>query len=168
MTIHVESSRRRPVRDGDLQQLLTRAYVGGGFTAPDRAAEVFAPTAVRARGDVLCAWQDGSHAPAGVVIVVPSSSAASRFAGEGEAEMHLLATADECRRMGVGRALVAAAIDHARASSLRRMLLWTQPTMHAAQRLYSSAGFVREPTRDFHEGERHFLYYEKDLTAGSP
>jgi hypothetical protein len=43
------------------------------------------------------------------------------------------------------------------------MLLWTQTSMHAAQRLYSSAGFVREPGRDFHEGDRRFLFFAADL-----
>ena len=147
MTIHVESSRSRPVRDGDLQQLLTRAYVGGGFTAPDRAAEVFAPTAVRARGDVLCAWQDGSHAPAGVVIVVPSSSAASRFAGEGEAEMHLLATADECRRMGVGRALVKAVEDWARQFGDSQIVVRSNVVRPESHPFYEEIGYKRKKTQ---------------------
>ena len=99
----------------------------------------------------------------GMVIVVPPTSAARRFAGDDEAEMHLLATASACRRMGVGRALVHAAMDHARTAGLSRMLLWTQTSMHAAQRLYASAGFVRVPGRDFSERGRHFLFFAADL-----
>jgi ribosomal protein S18 acetylase RimI-like enzyme len=161
--IRIESTRDRRVPDQHLQRLLTQAYVEEGFTAPDRAAEIFAPDAVRARGEVLCAWLTGSDSLAGMVIVVPPSSPARQFAGDGEAEMQLLATAPECRRMGIGRALVDAAMERARTAGLRRMLLWTQPSMHAAQRLYASAGFVREPGRDFQEGGRRRLFFAADL-----
>lgn len=77
--------------------------------------------------------------------------------------MHLLATAPECRRMGIGRALVDAAMDHAGGAGLHRMLLWTQASMQAAQRLYVSAGFARRPARDFREGGRAFLFFAADL-----
>ena len=161
--IRIESVRDRDVPDADLQRLLTAAYVEAGFTAPDRASRIFAPAAVRARGEILCAWLTEPAGLAGMVIVALPASPARRFAGEDEAEMHLLATASACRRMGVGRALVDAAMDHARDAGLRRMLLWTQTSMRAAQRLYASAGFVREPERDFAEGDRRFLFFAADL-----
>ena len=165
MAIVVESTRVRDVPDAALKRLLTQAYVEGGFTTPDRAAAIFAPRAVRARGDVLCAWRAGSDDPAGVVIVVPDTSPARRFAAEGEAEMHLLATSSAARRMGVGRALVDAAMDRARGAGLARMLLWTQTSMDDAQRLYAAAGFARVPGRDFEEGGRRFLFFAADLGA---
>jgi ribosomal protein S18 acetylase RimI-like enzyme len=118
VTIRIESTLDRDLPDHELQRLLTQAYVEGGFTAPDRAAEIFAPAAVRARGDILCAWLTESPSPAGMVVVVPSTSPARRFADDGEAEMQLLATAPECRRMGIGRALVDAAVDRARSAGL--------------------------------------------------
>jgi ribosomal protein S18 acetylase RimI-like enzyme len=113
MTIRIETILERDVSDVDLQRLLMRAYVEGGFTAPERAAEIFSPAAVRARGEVLCAWPAGWTSPAGVVVLVLPPSPARRLAGDDEAEMHLLATDPECRRMGVGRALVDAAMDRA-------------------------------------------------------
>ena len=163
MAVHVAGTQERDVLDGDLQRLLTDAYVEGGFTAPERAAVIFAPQAVRARGEVLCAWVPGIPRPAGMVIVVPYSSPARRFAVEGEAEMQLLATDGGLRRMGVARALVGAAMDHARSAGARRMLLWTQTSMHAAQALYTSAGFLREPARDFEENGRRFLFFASEL-----
>jgi ribosomal protein S18 acetylase RimI-like enzyme len=161
--IRIASARDREVPDADLVRLLMQAYVEGGFTAPERAAEIFTPAAVRARGDILCAWPAEPAILAGMVIVVPPSSPARRFAGDGEAEMQLLATDRACRRMGVGRALVDAAMDHARGAGLRRMLLWTQASMDAAQRLYASAGFAREPARDFQERDRRYLFFSADL-----
>jgi ribosomal protein S18 acetylase RimI-like enzyme len=163
MTIRIETILERDVSDADLQRLFMRAYVEGGFTAPERAAEIFSPAAVRARGEVLCAWPAGWTSPAGVVVLVLPPSPARRLAGDDEAEMHLLATDPECRRMGVGRALVDAAMDRAREAGLRRMLLWTQPSMRAARRLYASAGFAREPERDFQVDGRRYLVLAADL-----
>ena len=162
MSVLVQPVDIRPVADADVERLLVGAYVGGGFTSPERAARVFAAAAVRARGALLCAWLPGVDAPAGMVVVVPGGAPAARLAGDGEAEMHLLATSPEHRRAGVGRALVAAAMAHARAGGAARMVLWTQPAMHAAQALYGAAGFVRAPARDFTEEGRRYLV----LTAG--
>jgi hypothetical protein len=39
------------------------------------------------------------------------------------------------------------------------MVPWTQPSMHAAQRLYTNAGFVRSPARDFQRVDRNFLVF---------
>ncbi|MGD9719735.1 MAG: N-acetyltransferase family protein [Pirellulales bacterium] len=48
------------------------------------------------------------------------------------------------RRHGVGRRLLEAARDHARASGARRLELATQKTNTTAQALYESAGWVKE------------------------
>jgi ribosomal protein S18 acetylase RimI-like enzyme len=157
VSVLVQPADVRPVADADVERLLVHAYVGGGFTSPERAARVFAAAAVRARGDLLCAWLPGVDAPAGMVIVVTGGAPAARLAGVGEAEMHLLATSPAHRRAGIGRALVAAAMAHARAGGAARMVHWTQPAMHAAQALYRAAGFVRVPDRDFAEEGRSFL-----------
>lgn len=163
MSVLVEPADVRPVADADVERLLVDAYVGGGFTSPERAAQVFAAAAVRARGTLLCAWLPGVDAPAGMVVVVGAGAPGARLAGDGEAEMHLLATSSAHRRAGVGRALVTAAMAHARAGGASRMVLWTQPAMRPAQALYAAAGFVRVPARDFAEGGRPFLVLVADL-----
>jgi hypothetical protein len=46
------------------------------------------------------------------------------------------------------------------------MVLWTQPTMHSAQRLYTASGFVRAPERDHQIAKvtnRTFLVFERSL-----
>jgi GNAT superfamily N-acetyltransferase len=52
------------------------------------------------------------------------------------------------RGMGVGRALVQAVADRARAAGRRVLILRTTPQMVAAHRLYASIGFVRDPSLD--------------------
>jgi GNAT superfamily N-acetyltransferase len=148
------------VSDACLERLLRDAYVGGGFTSPERAAEIFAAPAVRARGEVLCAWIHGAPDPAGVVVLVlPGGPGADG----GEAQIHLLATSPAHRRAGAGRALVRAAMDGARRAGASRMALWTQATMEAAHALYRAEGFVRRPPRDLVEGERRYLCFTASL-----
>jgi len=98
-------AQERVVADADLRALLAGAYVEGGFTAPERAAVIFAAAAVRA----------------------------------------------------------GAAMGHARSAGARRMLPWTQTSMHAAQALSASAGFLPDPARDVEEGGRRFLFFASDL-----
>jgi ribosomal protein S18 acetylase RimI-like enzyme len=151
------------VGDGEIEALLGRVYVDGGFTEPQLAATVFSAAAVRARGEILLARDRAEGAILGMVIVVPPTSPARLLAEGDEAEMHLLAVAPQHRQGGVGRALVAAAMHTARRDGFTRMLLWTQPSMLAAQRLYAEAGFVRVPERDFRRSGREFLFFEAVL-----
>lgn len=68
--------------------------------------------------------------------------------GPEEAEIRALAVAPSAQGRGVGKALVQAAIDRATAWPAQRLVLHTQPLMHAAHRLYEQAGFARVPARD--------------------
>jgi ribosomal protein S18 acetylase RimI-like enzyme len=151
------------IAHGSLEALLHRVYVGGGFTDPDVAVSVFAERAVRERGQLLVSRERDDGALTGMVIVVPPDSPARRLAASDEAEMHLLAVSPEHRKAGIGSALVSAALEAARAYGVRRMLLWTQPTMKDAHRLYERFGFTRIPARDFERAGRSFLVFEKAL-----
>jgi GNAT superfamily N-acetyltransferase len=153
-----------PASDAALESLLTGVYVGGGFTAADTAREMFNPVNVRARGDVLVARDAGGTIVGSVVVVTPESPA-RRFAQAGEVEMHLLAVRADHRGSGVGSALVEAALERARTAGARRMILWTQPAMQTAQRLYARHGFERLPAMDFTKGERSFLVFARQIPA---
>ena len=67
----------------------------------------------------------------------------------GEVEVRAFAVAPGAQRRGIGRALMRAVIDMARAAGAERIVLCTQPTMTAAQRLYQAEGFTRIPDRDW-------------------
>lgn len=151
------------VSDLELSELLLRVYVEGGFVEAEMAVALFEPAAVRRRGKIITARETRSSSLSGMVIVVDANSPAHRFAQGTETEMHLLGIKPEFRGHGLGRALVAAAIDDAIRSGSSKMLLWTQATMHAAQRLYESSGFSRVPSRDFSRAGRDFKMYEKQL-----
>jgi ribosomal protein S18 acetylase RimI-like enzyme len=151
-----------PARDSaGIEALLRDVYVGEGFTEPAAASALFTAAAVFERGRVLVAREPSSGVLSGMVIVVPESSSARRFALRGETELHLLAVATPFRRGGVGGALVNAALDAARHDGARKMILWTQPSMTSAQRLYRRSGFERVTERDFERAGRRFLVFER-------
>jgi ribosomal protein S18 acetylase RimI-like enzyme len=150
--------------DEELEQLLRRAYVDGGFTAEDVAKDMLSATAVRRRGELLVAIEHSTNQFMGTVTLVPAGAKALKIAtGDTEGELHLLAVLPERRNHGIGRKLVAAALERARRARLARVILWTQPTMHAALRLYAAAGFIRCPERDFCKEGRDFLVMQVDL-----
>ena len=151
-----------PVEDVDLEDLLKAVYVAGGFTEAAAGEAQFRASAVRARGDLLVA-RDAQGQLIGTVIAVFPGSPACRFARDRESEMQLLCVRQDRQRRGVGAALVAAAVDTARRAGASRMILWTQPSMTAAQRLYVNAGFERVPTLDFSRAGRTFLVFARSL-----
>lgn len=149
--------------DAELNELLVSTYVGAGFTDPDVAATAFIASAIRARGELLYVRTTPGEPLAGIAIFVSSWAPGRRFAEPGEAELHLLAVRGAQRRSGIGRALTEAVIERARQSRCRRLLLWSQPAMVAAHRLYETLGFRRVPERDFRQRGRAFLFYQLEL-----
>jgi ribosomal protein S18 acetylase RimI-like enzyme len=157
----IDSADLLEVADFEISALLKRAYVEDGFTSPGRSEVLFAPPAVRGRGRLVCARPQGAEALAGMVVVVTPDSPARRLAAADEAELHLLAVDHAYRGLGVGSALVCAAMQVAHEQGFHKIILWTQPTMTVAQRLYESAGFARAEHRDPTINGLRFMAYEK-------
>ena len=99
--------------------------------------------------------------------LVNPDSPARRLATTDERELHLLCVQPGVRRSGVGRALIREALARAHADGASGVVLWTQPTMHAAQRLYERCGFRRDPAADFTAASRTFAVYRLSLADGA-
>jgi GNAT superfamily N-acetyltransferase len=65
--------------------------------------------------------------------------------GEDVFELAKMTVAESARGLGVGRALGAAALAHARAIGARRVELWTNSSLAPAIALYRTLGFVDAP-----------------------
>ena len=155
--ILVEPLEDSPQADAALEDLLHETYVRGGFTDASLAHTLLAP-AVRSRGEVLAA-RDRTDSLIGTVTLVAPASSARRLATPEEFELHLLAVRPDARRRGIGEALVRDALQRAKAEGARGVVLWTQPTMEAAQRLYRRCGFERDARADFSRVGRQFLVH---------
>jgi GNAT superfamily N-acetyltransferase len=155
-----------PSRDSQaIEELLHHAYVDSGFTDASVAESVFAASSVFARGRVFVILDGG--ALVGMTILVPPGAPGRKLAEADHAELQLLAVHASQRKRGLGTLLVKRVQSEARHSGVSRLILWTQPRMQDAQRLYLREGFARTPERDFHHGTRSFLVFECDLSKKS-
>jgi GNAT superfamily N-acetyltransferase len=102
----------------------------------------------RAREAELLVAVDDSQV-LGTVTWCPHSSLWRELATRpNQAEFRMLSVAAAGRRRGVGRALVNACLDRARAQGMREVLISSLPPMAAAHALYRELGFVRAPELD--------------------
>lgn len=132
--------------------LVVRAYraLPGARLSEDHAA-LLADVARRAEEvDVLVAWTAVARRVVGcVTFVTGPTSPWAELLDDREAGIRMLAVDPAAQGRGVGRALVAACIEHARRCGCRAVMLHTTPWMTAAQHLYEQLGFTRLPERDW-------------------
>lgn len=100
----------------------------------------------------------------GSVTVVGSSSQHFEHVGHGDGGFRMLAVAPVAQGRGVGRALLDAALSHARDAGWRRLVITTMAWMHGAQRLYEANGFTRRPDLDVRFRAGVGLAYQRDLS----
>jgi ribosomal protein S18 acetylase RimI-like enzyme len=151
----------RPEEHGRLAEITVAAYREAGETDEPYYAELADVGTRAASVDVLVAVDPTSGAVLGGLTYVgdPMSPYAEGEFGEAATFRHL-AVDEAARGRGVGRALVAAAIERARAGGRPSVGIFTRPFMTAAQALYESLGFERDPALDwqFAPGEWLFAY----------
>lgn len=88
--------------------------------------------------------------PVGTVTWCPPGSASAQLARRpDQGEFRTLAVDPDARGRGVGRALVEACVERARAAGLDEVLLCSLTEMTTAHRLYLSMGFERRPALDW-------------------
>lgn len=139
-----------PTDDGEWDQcirLLKRVYVGDGYSSAERAEVFMQRTSFEAGGTMLVA-RGSAVTVVGAVLHLHPNGPLAQVARNNEAEFRVLAVAPEARGQGIGEALVMACVQRARAACAPAVVLWSQPSMPAAHRLYERLGFVRVPHRD--------------------
>ena len=159
MYFDINSIDQVPVTDQELTDLLNSVYVDDGFTSAELASTLFIPRLVRKRGVIFTARVQHDQSLAGMIIVVPPTSNARVLAKANECEMHLLGVKSAFRGLGIGRRLVEQSLAYANTNDWSKMILWTQQTMFAAQKLYESCGFIR--TGELSRNDIDFYIYER-------
>ncbi|MFE2882255.1 GNAT family N-acetyltransferase [Streptomyces sp. NPDC059272] len=159
-----------PTEYEDLGTITAQAYLQDGlldYGETDPYLAVLKDVATRAATAEVLVAVDGDHLLGGVTFV-PGPGPVADIARPGETEIRALAIARSARGRGAGEALVRACIDRARATEgCTAVVLSTQPSMHAAHRIYQRLGFTRTPDRDWnpvpHLDDLTLLTYELTL-----
>jgi ribosomal protein S18 acetylase RimI-like enzyme len=100
--------------------------------------------------------QDGTLL--GTVTYVPGPGPYSESEKDGEAGFRMLAVAPWAQGRGVGRALVQACIERARADGRTGIAILTRPSMRKAHALYESMGFERAKNDDWEFAPGEWLW----------
>ncbi len=143
----------RPVRAEEhaaVAALTADVYLREGWADEEYAAHL-RDVAGRAATSTVLVAVDGPRV-VGALTVATRGGPMAEMAAPGEAVVRMLVVDPAARGRGVGRALVGAALDLARADGCRLVRLSTQPEMAAAHRVYASYGFRRTPARDWSPG----------------
>jgi GNAT superfamily N-acetyltransferase len=147
----------RPDEHDSIAELIVEAYRTVGDQKLDDYAPELRDVAGRASVcPVLVAADADTGRILGTLTYVPGpDSPLAELERDGEAGFRMFGVAPDGRRRGVGRALVNAAIERARAEGRTAIAIYTRPSMATAHQLYAGLGFVRDPTRDweFEPGE---------------
>ncbi len=147
MTPPIEVRRARPQEFDAVAALLAGTYLAEGW-ADEGYAPVLRDVAARARHALVLAALDGDRVVGSVTAATRGGPYAEQ-AQPGEAVVRMLVTDPAARGLGVGRALMDAALRAALDDGCTRVRLSTQAEMTAAHRLYARLGFVRTPDGDW-------------------
>ncbi len=141
---------REAVSDHDWERALAvlhAVYAGEAYATRERVQEMMTRAKLDGQGTFLLAVDEADRILGATLLLAPGS-ALHQMAEAGEREFRMLAVAAEARGRGAGEALVRACLERSQEANARGLVLWTQPSMKAAHRLYERLGFVRVPERD--------------------
>jgi ribosomal protein S18 acetylase RimI-like enzyme len=145
-----------------VDRIVEDVYIRGGWASPDTAPEY-----VRSLLDATTRIErvllaEANRVALGTVTATQSAPLAN-IARARELEIRMLGVLDGFRRRGVGSGLVRACEDLARDRGMHRVVLSTEPAMHAAQGLYVRLGYTRTPDRDWEIHGFRLITYARDL-----
>jgi ribosomal protein S18 acetylase RimI-like enzyme len=134
---------------GRIAELTVGVYRDEGYGSETYLVQL-ADVAGRAEhADLLVARDPAVGDAVGSVALVLDGEFGEVLASPDEAGFRMLVVDPAVRGRGIGELLVRACLDRARAAGKTRMVLSTEPRMHAAHRLYERLGFTRLPERDW-------------------
>lgn len=142
-----------------LAAITVAAYqAAGDELEPEYRAELADVRSRAASCVVLVAVMPDGTVLGGATFIPRPGTPFSEIARDDEAEVRMLAVDPGAQGRGVGRALAAECIHRARQEGQGGVALLTRPWNEAAQRLYQSFGFVRDPGRDWEYEPGHWLW----------
>lgn len=146
----VEIRQARPDEFAAAGDLVVDAYQAiEPFGLGDYADELRDVEARAVDAEVLVAVDDDGTV-LGVVTYVPGpTSSMAEFIEADAAGIRMLAVSLKAQGRGVGRALVIACLDRARAAGKAQIVLHTTDWMTTAHRIYERLGFRRDPSIDW-------------------
>jgi ribosomal protein S18 acetylase RimI-like enzyme len=127
--------------------VLHAVYVGEAYSTWERVQASMTREKLEGQGAFLVAMDEAESIMGATILLAPGSPL-HQVAIAGEREFRMLGVSREARGLGACEALVRACIDRAQAEGASGLVLWTQPTMKDAHRLYERTGFLRAPDRD--------------------
>lgn len=140
----------RPVRPEEhdaVAALTAQVYIGDGYSNPEYETALRDVDSRVASATVLVASIGADLV--GAVTVASRGGEWAEQSALGEAVIRMLVVSAAARGQGAGEALVRACLEQARADGCTLVRLSSQPSMHAAHRLYARLGFVRTPSYDW-------------------
>ena len=158
----------RPEEAAEVGRLTLAAYDAyGTLTGPYRDRVADPAGRLETATAVLCAELEGRLAGTVTFVLPHDLEWEPRGEPAGDAGFRILAVAPWAEGRGVGRALVAACIERARAAGARRLVITTMAWMDRAHLLYQHLGFEHRPDLDvrFPSGLGHT--YVLDLVPGA-
>ena len=150
----------RPDEHRAVGELVVEAYEAIDPYGLDGYAKELRDVAGRAAtAEVLVAADDDGTLLGAVTYVPGPDSSSAEFTEADAAGIRMLAVAEKAQGRGIGRALVTACLDRARAAGRAQVLLHTTDWMTTAHGLYGRLGFERDPSMDWPAPEREGAFW---------
>jgi ribosomal protein S18 acetylase RimI-like enzyme len=145
----------RPVRPDEFEaagEVVFRAYDALGSSATSHGyGQELRDVAKRVSGSEVYVAVGQDDVVVGCVTFVPDvSSPWAEGLEPGESAIRMLGVDPAAQGLGAGRALLETCLARARELGSEAVFLHSTQMMQVAQKMYASAGFVRQPARDWY------------------